>query len=209
MGTGGGEWLAGLCYRPPRTVATESWPPNVGVAKARLNPLGISVTRVEPAPDNVEHASHETRGRLPFPAESFTLVSNRHESFVASEVARVLRTGGTFVTQQVGGDYGDFHATLELPPPDAPDRPWDLRFALEQVEAAGLRAAASGEGVEVTTFADVGALAWYLKAIPWTVDGCAIDSHRARLEQLHERIRATGPISMRLPAFWLEAQKSG
>jgi hypothetical protein len=40
MGTGGGEWLSSLPYRPPRTVATESWPPNVSVAKNRLTPLG-------------------------------------------------------------------------------------------------------------------------------------------------------------------------
>jgi hypothetical protein len=29
LGTGGGEWLAELSYRPPRTVATEAWGPNL------------------------------------------------------------------------------------------------------------------------------------------------------------------------------------
>ena len=35
LGTGGGELLARIWPRPARTVATESWPPNVGVAAAR------------------------------------------------------------------------------------------------------------------------------------------------------------------------------
>ncbi|MEU0556389.1 hypothetical protein [Dactylosporangium sp. NPDC006015] len=64
--TGGGELLASLAPLPPRTVATESWAPNVPVAAARLSPLGVgalvfhlcmvswqipdfTVTRYEPA----------------------------------------------------------------------------------------------------------------------------------------------------------------
>ncbi|MBM2822035.1 MAG: Methyltransferase [Thermoleophilia bacterium] len=207
MGTGGGESLARLSYRPPRTIATESWPPNLGVARARLRPLGITVVRVEAAPENADQEPDETRGRLPFPAESFALVSNRHESFVASEVARVLRREGVFVTQQVGGRYEDFYDALGLPSPPVPSRLWDLRLAARQVEAAGLRIVDSGQGVEVTSFADVGAFAWYLKAIPWTVADFSIEDHRAELERLHERIRATGPVTVRQPTFWLEATK--
>jgi cyclopropane fatty-acyl-phospholipid synthase-like methyltransferase len=45
LGTGGGEWLAALPYRPARTVATEAWPPNVSVARGRLKPLGTEVVR--------------------------------------------------------------------------------------------------------------------------------------------------------------------
>ena len=207
MATGGGEWLAGLPYRPPRTVATESWPPNVDVAKTRLRPLGITVVAVEAAPDNVDQGRDDRRGQLPFPTESFALVSNRHEAFAASEVARVLRTDGIFLTQQVGGRYGDFYDTLGLVRPAVSQRSWDLRLAVQQVDAAGLRVVDSGEDVEVTSFADVGAFAWYLKAIPWTVPGFSIETHQAHLERVHERIRATGPVTVRQPAFWLEAVK--
>lgn len=41
LGTGGGEWLSRLPYRPTRTVVTEGWVPNVSVARTRLEPLGI------------------------------------------------------------------------------------------------------------------------------------------------------------------------
>jgi SAM-dependent methyltransferase len=208
IGTGGGEWLASLAHRPPRTVATEGWPPNVDVAGRRLRPLGITVVACEPAPDNVDQVPDEPRGRLPFPSGSFALVTSRHESFVASEIARVLVRDGVFLTQHVGGDYGDFYEALELPRPPVPQRRWGLTLAGEQLASAGLRAVSSDEGTEVTSFADIGALAWYLKLIPWTVEGFSIETHRLQLERLHERIAANGPLSMRLPAFWLKAVKS-
>ena len=207
LGTGGGEWLAALPYLPPRTVATEAWEPNVGVARARLAPLGVTVVRLEAAPDNAEQEPGEQRGRLPFPAESFHLVACRHEAFVAREVARVLVAEGCFVTQQVGGDYRDFYRLLGLPLPAPPARKWNLALAIAQVEGAGLQVAASAEGEQTTSFADVGALAWYLKAVPWTVPDVSARELRPRLADLHARIARDGPVTVNLPAFYLEAIK--
>jgi SAM-dependent methyltransferase len=208
METGGGEWLAALRNRPRRTVATEAWAPNVDLAGERLRALGVTVVWDEGAPDNVDQHPDEQRGRLPFPAESFALISNRHGAFVASEVARVLTRGGIFLTQQLGGSYDDFYDALGLSWPAKSGRVWDRRLAKEQLEAAGLTVIDSAEGEELTSFADVGAFAWYLKAIPWAVEGFSIEAHRAALEVLHARIRATGPITVRQPAFWLKAIKA-
>lgn len=41
-------------------------------------------------------------GRLDFPDQTFDVVSCRHSDFTPSEVYRVLKTGGIFMTQQVG-----------------------------------------------------------------------------------------------------------
>jgi SAM-dependent methyltransferase len=141
MGTGGGERLSRLSPRPARTVATEAWPPNVPVAAARLRPLGIPVVQDEGAPDNT--AQHGTgRGRLPFADGVFGLVTNRHEAFWASEVARVLAPGGTFITQQVDHhSYDDLHALLGLPAPPQPGS-W-LPLARRQVQDLGGPLAAS------------------------------------------------------------------
>jgi SAM-dependent methyltransferase len=206
LGTGGGEWLASLAERPTRTVATESWPPNVGLARARLEPLGVTVVAVEPTPDNLAQGRHDETPRLPFPSDSFALVTARHHSFVAGEVARVLAPGGVFLTQQVGGDYGEFHDALGLPRPP-PQRRWDLALATAQLRAAGLATVDSEEGRETTAFADVGALAWYLRLIPWTVEGFSIAAQRANLERLHGRIEREGALRISLPAFWLKAVK--
>jgi SAM-dependent methyltransferase len=207
LATGGGEWLASLAKRPPRTVATEAWPPNVAVAGQRLRALGVTLVETEAAPDNVDQRDGETRGRLPFPDQSFALVTSRHSSFVASEVARVLDRDGVFLTQQVGGAYGDFYAALDLPPPPASLRQWDLALAEEQLTHAGLRVVDSGQGTEVTSFGDVGAFVWYLETVPWTVENFSVEAHRAALERLHEQMANDGPLRVRLPAFWLKATK--
>lgn len=206
LGTGGGEWLAGLPFRPPGTVATEGWEPNIEVARSRLRPLGVTVVRAKGAPDNIEQQSDETRGRLPFPAESFHLVVDRHEAFVPSEIARVLVAGGRFITQQVGGNYDDFRRLLDLPV-ELRSREWDLSFAAAQLEAAGLRACGSDEGEQEISFTDVGAIVWYLKAVPWTLPEFSVTEHRARLAELHARITRENPAVVRLPAFYVEAMK--
>ncbi len=90
IGTGGGERLASLRSALPRmVVASEEWPVNAPVARERLAPLGVDVV----------HASDEVP---PFATNSFDLVINRHSAFDPSEVVRILRPGGAFLTQQVG-----------------------------------------------------------------------------------------------------------
>ena len=203
LGTGGGEWLAGLAHRPARTVATEAWEPNVEIATARLGRLGITVVRVEPAPDNVDQRPGERRGALPFGAEAFALVVSRHESYVPSEVARVLVAGGRFLTQQIGGGYDELRGTLGLPPERR--TPWTLTLAAAQLAEAGLTVAESAESEVVTSFADVGALAWYLKAAPWVVPEFSIRTHREALAALHSRLSSGSRFAVREPAFWLDA----
>ena len=46
MGTGGGELLSSLNPLPKNTFATETYRPNVLIAKKRLEPLGIRVVEV-------------------------------------------------------------------------------------------------------------------------------------------------------------------
>jgi SAM-dependent methyltransferase len=204
MGTGGGEWLAALQVRPAHTVATEAWDPNVAAARERLAPLGIEVVHVEGAPDNMDQARGVPGGALPFEDASFDLVTNRHESFLASEVSRVLRGGGVFMTQQLGdGIFREFNELLGAEPPRR--QPWRLPAAVDQVERAGLSVTRSAEGRQEVTFADVGALAWYLRMVPWTVPGFSIDGYRERLRELHERVAASGPITLPLPGFFLES----
>lgn len=207
LDTGGGELLASLPYRPGRTVATESYPPNVSVAARRLHPLSVSVIGVEGPPDN-NVQTDETLGHLPFRNASFHLVVNRHASFLAKEVSRVLALGGKFITQQVGDQkYNDFHQHLGLPPRIPSSRPWALDLAKTQLEAANLEVRRSGMGDEVMSFKDIGAFAWYLKNVPWIVDGFSLLRHRMRLKELHSRIQEKGPLRVRQTRFYLEAVK--
>jgi SAM-dependent methyltransferase len=206
LGTGGGEWLVALPGRPALTVATEAWPPNVAVARRRLLPLGVEVVAVPGAPDNRDQVPGGESPALPFADGSFSLVASRHESYVAAEVARVLRPGGVFLTQQMGGDPAGYRAALGLP--RAEPRVFDLQLARAQLEAAGLRMLAAESGSATTTFTDAGAFAYWLRAIPWLVPDFSVSAFRDELAALERRLGAEGPLTIEEPAFYLEAATS-
>ena len=201
MGTGGGEWLSSLRARAPVTVATESWPPNVGLAATTLRALGVPLVRDEGATDNVRQDRDDPRGRLAFTAQAFDLVTNRHESFVASEVSRVLRPMGTFLTQQTQSGSRQFHELLGIRPPAAEEL--EMNLVIEQLRAAGLTVDEAGEGPATTVFADIGALAWYLRSVPWAVPGFSVSAYRDALIGLHG-----DPIRVTSKRFWIRAHKN-
>lgn len=203
MGTGGGEWLSSVVEAAGSRgliVATESWPPNVDVAAYRLRTLGVPVVQDEGAPDNVDQRSATERGRLAFRPDAFDAVLNRHESYVAAEVARVMRPGGQFLTQQAGSAPGAFHSLLGLTAPD--DEELHLSLAVEQVEAAGLRVQEAEEGEERIAFGDVGVLARYLRQVPWIIPGFTIADHRDALARLDGT-----SMGIAQERFWLRAVK--
>lgn len=205
MGTGGGEWLSRRRL-PKRSVATEGWAPNVPVAQARLSPLGVEVVAVDGAPDNVAQDRDLAGGALPFADESFHLVVSRHESYVAQEVLRILAPGGRFTTQQVDSHIArDFHRLLdEMSPPIA--KFWDLNFAVWQIVKAGFTVEDQAQGAQIMRFADVGALAWYLKNLPFIIPDFSIDRLLVKLERLHDAKGEKG-IEVRQPIFRITARK--
>jgi len=208
LGTGGGEWLAQLAYRPARTVATEAWPPNVSVARARLEPLGIEVVQVPPARDNTGKPVDAAASPLPFADAEFHLVVDRHESFDVGEVARVLAPDGWFITQQVdAGNDADYRRLFGIEDRvPGPDERWDA-WMPAQLERAGLDLVEQQSAPFVQTIRDVGALAYNLNAIPWIVPDFSIATHRARLREIQARIDRDGPITVRQRRYFVRAQR--
>lgn len=204
MGTGGGELLSTLTPLPPRTVATEAYPPNVEIARARLVPLGVEVVAIEGAPDNLDIAPGEGVGSLPFPDESFPLVINSHESYYPAEVHRILQRGGSFITQQVGGEHNQELNRL-LGAASGYGARWNLTFAVWQLEEAGLQIVDALEEYPETVFADIGALVYYLEAIPWQVPDFTLERYRDRLAAIHDRMIRDGGLRIRGHFFFLEA----
>lgn len=193
LGTGGGELLASFAPLPPRTVATEGYPPNVPVARRRLEPLGVTVV-----------ASAAT-GPLPFPDDSFDLIVNRHESYEPGEIRRLLAPGGVFVTQQVDGrDLGEINAALDAPPHDGAG--WCLAAAAAALAEAGLDVSWQREAGFATTFHDVGALVLFLRVVPWQVPGFAADAYAERLRAVHEDMERGRPLRAGARRFALTAR---
>jgi hypothetical protein len=206
-GTGGGEFIVGLDQRPPLTVATEGWMPNVPVADANLRPIGAHLVAAEGAADNVAQPSEVVDGRLPFRSDTFALVIDRHDAFRASEVARVLKPGGTFITQQIGGrNEIELNETVGTGPPEACPT---LDEYVAQLEAAGLDVIDAEEAFVAKRYLDVGAVAYFMKAIPWQVGGFDVTAEPERLRVVHEMIERDGSFAAHMHRFFFRAVKPG
>ena len=195
LGTGGGELLASLAPLPPDTHATESYSPNQVIARERLSPLGVIL--------------HETVDNtpLPFPDDRFDLVISRHESYDPQEVFRVLKVGGKLITQQVGGlDNMELNQVLE----EAITFPFtgcSLANDLTRLYEAGFFVKTAEKAALSSTFKDIGAVVYYLKAIPWQVPGFNLETHARGLIRLHNIIERQGKFIATAHRFLIEAQK--
>ena len=197
MDTGGGEILMSLReFWRGKMTATEGYAPNFELARARLRPLGVRVVGWAASDD----------APMPFADGEFDLVLNRHAAFNAREVARVLSDGGAFLTQQTSGMWAwDLQATFEASP-QTPDV--SLAKCAPLLEDAGLATADEREWEGRLKFADVGAVVYYLKAVPWEVPGFGVRTHFERLVALQERLDAEGELSFYAGKFLIEARKA-
>lgn len=196
LGTGGGErYLALRDAWPPKVAATEDYPPNVKLATERLAPLGVRVVEAPLTDDSP----------LPFANGEFDLVLNRHSSFNANEVARILAPGGTFLTQQVHGRWAhDLIAAFGATPP-WPDSTPDIDG--RRLRAAGLTLTAVQDWSGRLSFTDVGAIVYYLKAVPWLVAGFSVDTHLDYLFALQRRLESGQDLSFAAKLYLIEARK--
>jgi SAM-dependent methyltransferase len=193
--TGGGEVLAGI-PRPPRLlVATESWPPNLEIARGNLRPIGAFVVR-----------SADDSG-LPFASEIFDLVVSRHPNItVWDEIARVLRPGGTYLSQQVGaGSNRELTDFMMGPRPVGAGR--SVQRAVALATAAGLTVADLREEALRVEFNDVAAVIVFLRKVIWTVPDFSVNRYRDRLAALHQQIQEHGPFLSHAQRFLIEARK--
>lgn len=160
MGTGGGEFLAGISSSLPEcTVATEEWHVNVPVARERLSEFGIETV-------------HCRSTQLPFTDACFDLVINRHEELDPKEVARVIRRGGRIITQQVGRDnWKELRAYFSNVTDFGNHR---KRYA-EGFELAGLRMTVNLSHDYKVAYSSLGEFVFMLAVTPWTVPGFSLE----------------------------------
>ncbi len=196
MDTGGGERFLKLrAYWPRKVVATEHYPPNFKLATERLSPFGALVVDI-PVTDT---------GPMPFADGEFDLVLNRHAGFNAEEVARILAPGGVFLTQQVHGLWAhDLLAAFDAKPqwPEATPEKY-----VPRLKAAGLTIVNTQEWSGRLRFTDVGAIVYYLKAVPWLVPGFSVETHRAHLFALQSRLESGEDLTFVARKYLIEASK--
>jgi SAM-dependent methyltransferase len=163
------------------TWATEGYPPNIEVARRRLEPLGVRVAAVG-----------EDASGLPFDDQTFDLVIDRHEGYRAREMYRVLKPGGRLITQQVGGEncMGINRALQEIPA--APYQFWTLAYELDRLKEVGFAVEEAREAFPSLAFYDIGALVFYLKIVIWQVEDFTVERYQDKLYQIHESIKRDG-----------------
>jgi SAM-dependent methyltransferase len=194
--TGGGEILTGLARWPARLVATESWPANLERAARGLRPRGAWVV-----------ATSADDPRLPFRTGIFDLVISRHPVDTWwDEVARVMRPGGTFLSQEIGGDSNaELHEVIAGPIPDGEKR--SAQRSAEFAQDAGLVVVDLREATLRLVFYDIGAVVYFLRKVIWTIPEFSVARYRDELAALHERIQAEGSFVSHAQRFLIEARK--
>jgi SAM-dependent methyltransferase len=176
IGTGGGERFLALADAFRSGVGIDASAEMIATAQENLPPV---------LTDRIGFAVMPAQ-RLTFAPASFDVVLNRHAPVDAAEVTRVLRSGGVFLTQQVGARNtanicsifgctpGGTHASEPSQTPEA------LRAAFLE---AGCRIVAEGEYDVRAWFLDVESLLFWLQAVPLPED-FAIERHWRQVDAI-------------------------
>ncbi len=193
--TGGGEFLLSLNHPYGNTAATEGYPPNIKLCRKKLLPLGIDFRECNDA------------AKVPFADSSFDMIINRHGDFDPDETARLLRTNGMFITEQVGCDND--RDLVEKVLPDVPKPFPDLKLSIQKkkFEDAGLKIVRAEEAFRPICFYDVGAFVWFAHIIEWEFPGFSVDNCFDRLLEMQKEIEKNGVISGTIHRYLIVARK--
>lgn len=195
MGTGGGEFLLTLNHPHLLTSVTEGYPPNIEVCKQQLAPLGIRVQSV------IEDTN------LGFEDKTFDMIINRHESFDIAEVHRILKQGGYFITQQVGGMNNNDLSRKILDDFTPKYSQHQLENNLAELREIGFNILLANEAFPYITFTSVEALVYFAKIIEWEFPHFTVESCFKELCQLQVEIEKKGCIVGTEHRFIIVAQK--
>lgn len=195
MHTGGGELLLSLKHPYERTCIIEGWEPNLALCRQRLTPLGITV-KAAMADERIDYEDNQ-----------FDLVLNRHGSFSPEEVVRVLKPGGYFITQQVGGENDrvlvrKLMGELACQYPDH-----DLKHNAAALEAAGLQILEQEEMAAGMKFYDLGAVVYFARQLPWEFPRFSVETHLPAIAALQEELQQNEYISNLIHRFYIAARK--
>jgi SAM-dependent methyltransferase len=189
LDTGSGELLAELAPLPPHTVAVESWARNIPVARDRLMPFGVPVLT-----------------ELPGGEEEFDVVLSRHGRLPAADIARLLRSGGRVLSQQVGSDdLLALNDALGANPPR--QQRWNAEVATAALAAEGLQVTDVREEHPPVTFRSIEEVVRQLGASPWQVRDFTPERYAKELRRLDAVIRARGSFTVTAHRFLVMAAR--
>ena len=193
--TGGGEFLLTLEHPFKNTSVTENYLPNVEFCKKNLVPLGINLYEIDG--DSL----------LPFKDNEFDIVINKHGSFNVSELFRILKTSGIFITQQVGAENDKELIELLLPQTELSFSDSYLKNISKKFKETGFKILHEQEAFRPIKFYDVGALVWYAHIIEWEFPNFSVNNCLENLFKAQKILEKQGLVEGSIHRFLLVAQK--
>lgn len=193
--TGGGEFLLSLKHPYCKTSATEGYPPNVAICKETFAPLGVHFTECNNA------------SAIPFSDASFDMIINRHGDFDPTELYRLLKNDGIFVTEQVGGENDRDLVDMVLPGTEKPFPHLNLKEQRKAFESAGFQILQAEEAFRPILFYDVAAFVWFARIVEWEFPGFSVDSCFENLLKMHKIIENDGRITGTIHRYLIVARK--
>lgn len=194
MGTGGGELLRTFNHPSDRTCVTEGWFKNYQLLLKTLFREGVNVQFVE------------ENDYLNFPDNYFDIVINSHESFSTTEVKRVLKSGGLFISQQVG-DLNGIHLASRLIPGFKKEKfALHLSSVLEELKLNRFKVLYKDESYPAQKFFNMEALIYYVRTIPWEFQNFSVENNFNNLLYLYDELQNKGYIYSQQHRFIFVAQ---
>lgn len=138
---------------------------------------------------------------------SFDLIINRHGSFDARELFRLLRQNGLFITEQVGEDNDRDLVEMVLPKTPKPFPHLNLTEQRKHFEDAGFEIVRAEEAYRPIKFYDAGAFVWFAHIIEWEFPGFSVDKCFEQLLKMQEMIDKDGKIERTIHRYLIVAKK--
>ena len=167
----------------------------IRLCKKTLLPLGIDF-KVCNDPANI-----------PFRDESFDLIINRHGSFDAKELYRLLKKDGIFITQQVGEDNDRELVEMVLPNTPKQFSHLNLKDQKKVFEDAGFQIIEGDEAFRPISFFDVGAFVWFARIIEWEFPDFSVDKCLEQLLEMQKTIDTNGYVEGTVHRYMFVAKK--
>ncbi len=196
IGTGGGEFLLTLNHPFSNTTVTEGYKPNYKLCMEKLAPKGIKVYNY------VGDELFKLIGD-----EQFDIVINRHESYNESEIYRILKPNGVFITQQVGAFNNQDLATFFDKSHKNQFPEITLDKSIKRLTDNNFEIIYSKEHYPMLKFYDLGAIAYFAKIIEWEFINFSVKDNIDKFIVLQDELKKTGYISSTEHRFIIVATK--
>ncbi|MGN1398879.1 MAG: class I SAM-dependent methyltransferase [Erysipelotrichaceae bacterium] len=193
--TGGGEFLLSLKHQPELICATEGYDVNVELCLQRFKD------------SKIQFKACNDPGNIPFFDAYFDVIINRHGDFCCKELYRLLKKGGYFITEQVGGE-NDWDLIKRVLPDSQPDfLANNLSEVSEKFVKAGFSIIEGQQAFRPIEFYDIGAFVWFAKVLPWEFKGFSVEKCFDKLLQMQEEVEKKGKVTGTIHRYLLVCQK--